>query len=179
MRRAQRRFSRREGVEVAPPLGEDAPQLLVVALTGRLLVGLHRVAPVHAAAPRALDQAGSLHVREVVELAAAVAQQWVEEVSELLGRPQTHLQGVQRGDDGGRLAAGDQHVELEAERRLLQREQALGVDTAEADHGVGLRGPRALSLGQSHEVLVPMPGAVHALPSRLLPGSLPRLIADL
>lgn len=65
------------GVEVGAPLGQDAPQLGMVALAGALLPGGQRVAVEDPAAALAGLEAASLDGEGVRELAPAVGEEWI------------------------------------------------------------------------------------------------------
>lgn len=66
--RARRHVPHAELVEVAAAFGQDAPELLMVALRPGLLVGIHGIAVEHPGPARAFDQARALHAGPVVEL---------------------------------------------------------------------------------------------------------------
>lgn len=52
--------------------GQNAPELLVVALTCRLLVGSHRVAAEHAAAPSSAFETPALQALPIIELDSSI-----------------------------------------------------------------------------------------------------------
>lgn len=52
--------------------GQNAPELLVVALTCRLLVGSHRVAAEHAAAPGSAFETPALQALPIIELDSSI-----------------------------------------------------------------------------------------------------------
>lgn len=66
-----------QGVEVGAPLGQDAPQLGMVALAGALLPGGQRVAVEDPAAALAGLEAAALDGEGVGELAPAVGEEWI------------------------------------------------------------------------------------------------------
>lgn len=57
-----------QSIKVTETFGQNAPELLVVALTCRLLVVLHRVAAEHAAAPSSAFETPALQALPVIEL---------------------------------------------------------------------------------------------------------------
>lgn len=161
-------------VEVRAPLGEDAPQLLVVALGLRCLVRSYGVAVVHAATTPAGLQAGALHALPVVELHAPVKQQNGEDGLEGLGRGERPLDDVEPRHDGRRVAVPFVKVELEHVRDQMETQAVMRV-ALESAHGVPLHDQHLLFERQRLEIAVRTPSAVHALALALLPSLAGRL----
>lgn len=57
-----------QSIKATATFGQNAPELLVVALACRLLVGLHRVAAEHAAAPSSAFETPALQALPIIEL---------------------------------------------------------------------------------------------------------------
>lgn len=107
----------------------------MVALALRLLVRLHRVAVEHAAAPRALLEAGALHALPVVELYAAVGEDDAEHGLERPARAQGALEPVEGPHRRPGRPAALQQVEVEprGEQALLRALPRLQDRLEEAD----------------------------------------------
>ena len=169
----ERHVPLRERVEVRA-LRQYPAKLDVVLLARSLLAGLDRVAVEHPGAPGAVQ--APLYLREVQELAAAVAEHHREDVREralAIG-----LHGVEGRLDVGLRLGREQDVELEEQPHEVERQYALRV-APQALHAVDLNGEQAQVVRQRQPIGVGAALQAHlgaarlALPARRVP-HLPR-----
>lgn len=148
-----------QGIEIAAALRQDAPKLLVVALARRLLVGLHRVAVEHAAAPGPPLEARALQALPVVELDAPVGQQDAEDGLEGGGGAHEALHVVEAGHGALRAGMRLAQVDLERPGHDVHAQDVVGAALVALD-GIALHNAGPVGERERLEVGIGAPGAV-------------------